>query len=156
MPPVLSPYLAESIGNWASDFPGSDEGRAFPPEARAQAPAVLAAFLTSACERAGGDLHAVEARHLQAAFLEDLPRLPVPAEAAAAVPGMVRAFLVQLEDAGRLAGGREAGAGIAAAGPGYLRAVGGTAETVRRPGAKIGRNDPCPCGSGRKYKACCL
>ena len=20
----------------------------------------------------------------------------------------------------------------------------------------IGRNDPCPCGSGRKYKACCL
>ena len=23
-------------------------------------------------------------------------------------------------------------------------------------GAKIGRNDPCPCGSGRKYKRCCL
>jgi uncharacterized protein YecA (UPF0149 family) len=21
---------------------------------------------------------------------------------------------------------------------------------------KIGRNDPCPCGSGRKYKKCCL
>jgi hypothetical protein len=21
---------------------------------------------------------------------------------------------------------------------------------------KIGRNDPCPCGSGRKYKVCCL
>jgi tetratricopeptide (TPR) repeat protein len=24
------------------------------------------------------------------------------------------------------------------------------------PMAKIGRNDPCPCGSGRKYKQCCL
>lgn len=22
--------------------------------------------------------------------------------------------------------------------------------------AKTGRNDPCPCGSGRKYKVCCL
>lgn len=22
--------------------------------------------------------------------------------------------------------------------------------------AKIGRNDPCPCGSGKKYKKCCL
>jgi SEC-C motif len=22
--------------------------------------------------------------------------------------------------------------------------------------AKIGRNDPCPCGSGEKYKRCCL
>jgi len=21
---------------------------------------------------------------------------------------------------------------------------------------KIGRNDPCPCGSGRKFKRCCL
>jgi uncharacterized protein YecA (UPF0149 family) len=21
---------------------------------------------------------------------------------------------------------------------------------------KVGRNDPCPCGSGKKYKHCCL
>ena len=27
--------------------------------------------------------------------------------------------------------------------------------TVRREGKKIGRNDPCPCGSGKKYKQCC-
>lgn len=26
---------------------------------------------------------------------------------------------------------------------------------VRREGPKIGRNDPCPCGSGKKYKKCC-
>ena len=22
--------------------------------------------------------------------------------------------------------------------------------------SKVGRNDPCPCGSGKKYKKCCL
>lgn len=27
--------------------------------------------------------------------------------------------------------------------------------TVRRPAPKVGRNDPCPCGSGKKYKRCC-
>ncbi|MEO5882326.1 MAG: UPF0149 family protein [Caldimonas sp.] len=27
-------------------------------------------------------------------------------------------------------------------------------ETVRRDTPKVGRNDPCPCGSGRKYKVC--
>ncbi len=27
--------------------------------------------------------------------------------------------------------------------------------TVRREGKKVGRNDPCPCGSGKKYKYCC-
>jgi len=25
----------------------------------------------------------------------------------------------------------------------------------RRTGPQIGRNDPCPCGSGQKYKRCC-
>jgi preprotein translocase subunit SecA len=29
------------------------------------------------------------------------------------------------------------------------------AATVRREVPKVGRNDPCPCGSGRKYKKCC-
>jgi len=28
-------------------------------------------------------------------------------------------------------------------------------EQVRRETPKIGRNDPCPCGSGKKYKKCC-
>jgi uncharacterized protein len=27
---------------------------------------------------------------------------------------------------------------------------------VRRSSPDIGRNDPCPCGSGKKYKHCCL
>ena len=29
-------------------------------------------------------------------------------------------------------------------------------DTVRRNHPKIGRNDPCPCGSGKKYKNCCM
>lgn len=29
------------------------------------------------------------------------------------------------------------------------------AETVVRESPKVGRNDPCPCGSGKKYKKCC-
>jgi preprotein translocase subunit SecA len=28
-------------------------------------------------------------------------------------------------------------------------------EPIRNRGAKVGRNDPCPCGSGKKYKKCC-
>ncbi len=31
---------------------------------------------------------------------------------------------------------------------------GGSAETFRRDQPKVGRNDPCPCGSGKKYKHC--
>ncbi|MEA1971448.1 MAG: preprotein translocase subunit SecA, partial [Thermodesulfobacteriota bacterium] len=33
--------------------------------------------------------------------------------------------------------------------------TGAAQTTVKREGKKIGRNDPCPCGSGKKYKHCC-
>jgi len=36
------------------------------------------------------------------------------------------------------------------------RTPGGGGQTVRRDAPRIGRNDPCPCGSGKKYKHCCL
>ena len=28
--------------------------------------------------------------------------------------------------------------------------------TIHRDAPKVGRNEPCPCGSGKKYKKCCL
>ena len=28
-------------------------------------------------------------------------------------------------------------------------------QPMRREGPKVGRNEPCPCGSGKKYKQCC-
>jgi preprotein translocase subunit SecA len=31
---------------------------------------------------------------------------------------------------------------------------GAAPQTVKRDGAKVGRNDPCPCGSGKKFKKC--
>ena len=37
----------------------------------------------------------------------------------------------------------------------YWQAIINKPQTVRHEGEKVGRNDPCPCGSGKKYKACC-
>jgi uncharacterized protein len=36
----------------------------------------------------------------------------------------------------------------------HLDAVRPKPEPIRRETAKVGRNDPCPCGSGRKFKLC--
>jgi preprotein translocase subunit SecA len=44
------------------------------------------------------------------------------------------------------AGGEDAGSAVAAAQP--------KAQPFARAGSKIGRNEPCPCGSGKKYKQC--
>jgi preprotein translocase subunit SecA len=48
----------------------------------------------------------------------------------------------------KVAGGRPGAKAGASAG---AEAAG---ETVRRERPKVGRNDPCPCGSGKKYKKC--
>ncbi|MBR4071835.1 MAG: SEC-C domain-containing protein, partial [Clostridia bacterium] len=42
-------------------------------------------------------------------------------------------------------------AGFAGAGDGTLKKK----PVVKKASEKIGRNDPCPCGSGKKYKKCC-
>ncbi|MGD8353278.1 MAG: preprotein translocase subunit SecA, partial [Pseudomonadota bacterium] len=44
------------------------------------------------------------------------------------------------------------GQGIQSPGPGQAQPV---QQTVKRQGRKVGRNEPCPCGSGKKYKKCC-
>ncbi len=152
---MLPAYLAEQMDNWASEFAGSDAARDLSDEARGFAPTILSTYLRAACERAGS-MEGIAPAHLQAAFLEDLPRLDLPEGVRPQVPGMVRAFLEQLEDSGRLAGGRAQGRAIAVAGPAYLQAASGKIEPPRRANPKVGRNDPCPCGSGKKYKRCCL
>jgi preprotein translocase subunit SecA len=47
----------------------------------------------------------------------------------------------------------DAGGGVEAEEEGDV-AVLETAQPFLRPGQKVGRNEPCPCGSGRKYKHC--
>ena len=73
----------------------------------------------------------------------------------AARPALRQRAPVTFNDPG---GGAAAFAGAPAAGrrPQPARTGGDDAavRTVRRDSPKIGRNDPCPCGSGKKYKKC--
>ena len=66
-----------------------------------------------------------------------------------------RAQYIHAESSG-LAPGMQEETG-AAAGPSVLSAPKEEAKTqpVRREEPKVGRNDDCPCGSGKKYKKCC-
>lgn len=63
-------------------------------------------------------------------------------------------FAATFEEAGRTRVLRERSRFVRA--DGAWRYAGGTkGESVRRDAPKVGRNDPCPCGSGKKYKKCC-
>lgn len=63
-------------------------------------------------------------------------------------------FLSQLQQ--KLSGGESTDGGPAASGKapeqqGELKIE----LPTRREAPKVGRNEPCPCGSGKKFKACC-
>jgi len=96
---------------------------------------------------------------------------PVVGESGAAQPAVPRRPAPRQPDRGRALSFNDpseavpafagAGAPAASAGPGAFaprpaRTGGDDApvKTVRREEPKVGRNDPCPCGSGKKYKKC--
>ena len=149
------PEVRERIDLWVSDF--LERPAAKDPSARVgeSSSSVLAAFLEAACHGGGGpeDLGPSEASH---ALLDHVASLTLPPASAAAVPDLVAAFLVDLEDVGRLAGGRATAATVRAAAPAFRDRAAGKAPDLTRRAPKIGRNDPCPCGSGKKYKHCHL
>jgi len=97
---------------------------------------------------------------IQQTFTERLLKLQVQGPAAGS-PAARRASAPARETADAdllIPGGRRPPApprGLATSGPGDGTGDGRKAAApVRRAASKVGRNDPCPCGSGKKYKKC--
>jgi len=164
---MLSPYTREKIENWVGDFVSSDRLREAPRGTHEHAAAVLVEFMVAACSARDGtgdvggrardiEPDEVEEDDLKYALLNTVARLNVPEPAKAELPALCAVLLSQLEEEGRLGGGRMLGAYVRALKDAYAEAASGKKKPITRPGSKIGRNDPCPCGSGKKYKNCCM
>ncbi|MHC4250301.1 MAG: SEC-C metal-binding domain-containing protein [Planctomycetota bacterium] len=149
------PFREQTIENWVWDFCESEAGGRLPLDVAEVAGAVLEAFMTAACERRDVEPGEIEREDVRHALLEGLARIKLSANGRKRVPALVGDFLSGLEGQGRLGGGRALGA--------YARALKGAHDEsarevvapIRRGASKLGPNDPCPCGSGRKYKKCC-
>ena len=152
---ALSPEFRETIDLWVSDF--LDRPAASEPAGRVgqDAQNVLSQFMEGACHGgcAPADIGSSEATH---ALLDHVSGMGLAVARASAVPDLVAAFLGDLEDVGRLADGHLIAASVRASGTAFRDRAAGRGPDLTRQAAKIGRNDPCPCGSGRKYKQCCL
>jgi hypothetical protein len=136
---------------WASEFADSTAFSFLPDAVKEQAPGVCAEFARRAGEATEADVRRV--------MLEEMPALELSPAARAALPETLAAFAAWLEDTGRLGGGRSLARWIGALGPAYQERCspkgGLRIPPVVKKTSDIGRNDPCPCGSGRKYKKCC-
>jgi len=119
--------------------------------------------------RAEEDVEAVEARRRRVAPVQAIhvsPAAPVEEAPASGAESEEEAVAMAMEPMRAAGGGmarrlpRESGPaphhppGSGAQGAGSSRPSSGDRSPYVRGGRKIGRNEPCPCGSGKKYKQC--
>ena len=149
-------WIQEQIENWVSDFLIDDAGDRLDHVVASHAQGILEAFLGHACSFRRVPPEAIEEADVRAGLLQGLRGLALPDVVAAQVPLLVGDFLADLQRRGRLADGEAQQRVVIVLRGVYLDAARGVVRPIKRAASKIGRNDPCPCGSGRKYKRCCV
>jgi preprotein translocase subunit SecA len=107
-------------------------------------------------QREGYDMFQETLRAIQDETLRTLFRVRITADDGAALRAQPRAVARPTAQVRETAGVGAAGGGAAGsgAGGGGAAAAGSRSAAPVTSGPKIGRNDPCWCGSGKKYKKC--
>ncbi len=106
--------------------------------------------------------------HVQHFMFEHAPRkLTFTPDIAKKVPEILSNFLIFLETDGRIHNGIQLGELAKKNSRSFLKLLPKKRTTIQKTAAekkaekkmatevRVGRNDPCPCGSGKKYKKCC-
>jgi len=148
-----------------ADFLSSRHAARFAPPTRADVGAVAREFLDACYNDVGVRPDLLDAEQLREVLFEILPRrLDPKSPTSTRAPDIVRALLDHFFEQKANANAwslesvfddaRTRFAGLLAAGGGREQRA-EAPEPLKRPGSKLGRNDPCPCGSGKKFKKCC-
>jgi hypothetical protein len=148
--------------NWSGDFEQSFAAQSLDPAVRDHVGAILSQFGESVRAIDADFPDEVRPGTFAKVLNETMPRLSLDDEARPHVPEVIATFFEYLRDDGRLGEGADWAAQVRIIGKSYrerLRPGGGVKGVTIRKAAgasPVGRNDPCPCGSGKKYKKCCL
>jgi hypothetical protein len=140
--------------SWAAEFEEAPEALPFAAKVRAGAQDLLAEFLAGACD-GGKDPGQIDEAEVRKGLMERVAPMPLEAEVRAQAPRLVAAYLEYLGRQGRVAKGRHLANFALALAKDFPKHGGGGGPPIRREAPKLGLNDPCPCGSGRKWKKCC-
>ncbi len=125
-----------------------------------------ALIVTSAYEDLGVEPRLLDGGQVRVLLLERVARRLGAGDALAeAIPGVARALFSYLSGAQFMPAACEVELALAGIDEEFSAAaravrpeerVAGTVRTIRERGARVGRNEPCPCGSGKKFKHCCM
>jgi hypothetical protein len=148
-----------TLENWVGDYGGSFVFSLLDAEVKEHTPSILAVFLDEVCKLDRAFPEEVSPGTFSTVLVDKLPFLKLAPAARPHVPEVIASFFEYCRDQGRLAEGDDWARQIRVIAHSYqkrLKPGGGVRGITHVKAApKIQRNDPCPCGSGRKYKKCC-
>jgi hypothetical protein len=146
--------MTPDLQSLADEFLSSQQFLLSPLDCKEDAQRLLHAF-AAACGQGGMTIVTFEA-----ALMERMVHLDCPFATKRGIPTLLKAFFSWCADSGVWPPAREWAGWIDLIGQKYLQkfrddgSVKG--ETFKKNYTDVNRNDPCPCGSGKKFKKCCM
>jgi hypothetical protein len=151
--------MISDFKNYVSDYASSEYFAFLHPDLKNRAEALLHHFLDEA-ESEDDFPAAANAELIEKVLVEKMAPLNLPLIVRQGVPDLLEAFFEYLSASGKYPDAQEWSGWMPQIGVRYaerFRDDGSVkGETVQRKLDKVGRNDPCPCGSGKKFKKCCI
>ena len=143
------------LQDYVGDYLTSEYFSFLPQQLKAHAEPVLGRILDGLAA-----VDHLEADAVENVLVRQVAPLDLPQEVRAGAPQLLEEYFTYLANSGKNPRAGEWAGWLPDINERYqerLRTDGSVrGETVQRSMAKVGRNDLCPCGSGKKYKKCCF
>ena len=148
------------LTDYIGDYTTSEYYALLDPSLKEHAEGLLFQVLAGARELAPAFPLEADAALFAKVLVEKVAPLDLPLDVRREAPQLLAAFFDYLAAAGKYPDAEEWAEWMPAVQAQYterFRDDGSVrGETVRKKLAAVGRNDPCPCGSGQKFKKCCI
>ncbi len=152
--------MQTDLTDYISDYVSSEYYGLLDPGIKPHAEGLLFQALDGARQLAPGFPAQADAALFGKVLSEKIAPLDLSLYARQGVPRLLGAFFEYLVASGKFPEADRWAEWMPAVGAEYVerfREDGSVrGETVRKKLADVGRNDPCPCGSGKKFKKCCI
>ncbi|HLP41456.1 MAG TPA: SEC-C metal-binding domain-containing protein [Fibrobacteria bacterium] len=152
--------ILDQAESFISDYAASEHFMFLKAPAKEDAEGLLLAFFRQAADRGLATLSDLKAKDVEDILFTAMPRLDIPTTRKRALPDLLDGFFTFLKDSGRFPPASAWQMCIESVRKRFVDSIreDGTVKgtTFKKQYTDVGRNDPCPCGSGQKFKKCCM
>jgi hypothetical protein len=152
--------MLDVLESYIDEFCESNYFLLLDPSVKEHGLGILVAFLRECRTLGAKSPHTFTIGLCEQALFDGMARLDLPLLVRKGIPPLLSTFFRYLSESGKYP--------PAAAWEGWTEAIAGRymqkfrddgsvkGETFKKNYTDVDRNDPCPCGSGRKFKKCCM